>query len=350
MKKHPLLASFLLLMILIRCDLAHGDDKVKIPNIKTKIPATAVAEVQQLLLGDEHWFLSAPVLKDTREKLAAFVDGKFYLNSIRQYRSTIRWESRIAAGVGLMVRWTSLIYDGKTNTYDINHIASNHCEHPGSPERHETAWIAVPSVCNAVLVTRSRVVTAAHCLRQGDPCEDFGFVFGVSGHGEGPFINIPASRVRRCKMEEKRSEIVEVGGTRDGWLSLSIDPVDIEPMIAELTPVKSGTKVAVVGNPLGLATRVSTGKSFRRAASTNQFEASIDWQPGGSGAPVYRRWSLFHPKPRVIGLFLGAKESMSYQRPGDCTRVLTPCSPADDPDNCRGPILLDVSTFSSQFQ
>ncbi len=130
--------------------------------------------------------------------------------------------------------------------------------------------------CSAFLVGPQTLATAGHCLDQ-HPCEHTWVLFGYNdAEGNDDVLALDTEHLYRC------SDTTRAGG--DVAL-LHLDRVVSERPVLELGVAYEGTRVAMVGHPLGgratvdLSGMLETVRDFR-------IESTLDTFSGHSGSPI----------------------------------------------------------------
>lgn len=194
---------------------------------------------------------------------------------------------------------------------------------PEEPFGHEPVF---PAACSAFLVAPDVVVTAGHCLRRADMCPAVAFAFGVAydGPSRDPGQLRPDD-VYFCR------EILEQVAGREGP-DYAIVRLDRPVAGRAPLPLRRSGRIAedeelvLIGNPLGLPTKIAAGGEVLDDAPEGFFKASTDSYGGGSGSAVLGAHSGL-----VEGVLARGEED--FVQSGDCW-VSKVCPEGGSP--CRG--------------
>jgi hypothetical protein len=141
--------------------------------------------------------------------------------------------------------------------------------------------------CSGTLVAPDLVMTAGHCVKSSYDCSETKMVFGysVKSAGQNP-DRVDASEVYSCKSIVAR----EQDNTGVDYAIIKLDrPVpNHEPLpINRAAGVTQGTKLFVIGHPVGLPVKVAGGASVRSVSFMDYFVANLDTYGGNSGSAVF---------------------------------------------------------------
>jgi len=155
----------------------------------------------------------------------------------------------------------------------------------------------IGAFCSGSLVGEDMIMTAGHCVADETDCAAARMVFGFAvktAGGEAP-VKIAASEVYSCKKIVKRF----LGGEPSGGSTSGLGPdyalVQLDRKVTGHKPLpvnrnqklKKGTKLVVIGHPVGLPLKVAAGSSVRDASPKGYFVADLDTFGGNSGSPVF---------------------------------------------------------------
>lgn len=145
--------------------------------------------------------------------------------------------------------------------------------------------VSVGYMCCGVLVAEDVITTAYHNANRNN-IEDFRFIFGywMSGPGE-PVLCFPAANIYRgIKIIHH-----EIGENRDGWALIKLDRKVQGQTIARISnqEIFCDQPLYVIGHPVGLPLKYSSGASVSHITSETYFMASLNIYMGNSGSPVF---------------------------------------------------------------
>lgn len=146
-----------------------------------------------------------------------------------------------------------------------------------------------PGFCSAFLVGDDTLVTAGHCITSQSACDGVGFVFDFGYEYQGKDLStIEAENVFYCKTLIKREQ---EGGLGKDYAVLRLDRsvTGREPLkVRRSGDISAGARVAVIGHPSGLPTKITDGAKVRSNSQTlPYFVANLDTYGGNSGSAVF---------------------------------------------------------------
>jgi hypothetical protein len=178
----------------------------------------------------------------------------------------------------------------------------------GEPFQDEPTFVGV---CSAFLAAPDVVVTAGHCMTPSSLCPEIAVVFGVSYDegGRDPSRH-GADDVYFC--QEVLDVVLHRSGADYAVVRLDRPVVGRAPL-----PLRGTGKIAddedlvLIGNPLGLPTKISTCGRVLDNAPASFFVATTNAYGGESGAPVLGARSGL-----VEGILVRGEKD--FMRKGDC--------------------------------
>ncbi len=141
--------------------------------------------------------------------------------------------------------------------------------------------------CSGTLVGPDVVLTAGHCIENLTDCQSTSLVFGFAVKAAGILPKIVNSdEVYRCKEIIKTLRI----NTGADFALIRLDrsvarhaPLAVRPS----GEVESNASLVVIGHPVGLPTKITTGGTVRSLTSLGFFVANLDTYGGNSGSAVF---------------------------------------------------------------
>ena len=174
-----------------------------------------------------------------------------------------------------------------------------------------------PGRCSGFLVAPDVLVTAGHCMRTAADCSNNSWVFGFYAdvHGDAKTL-VKNNQVYKCS--KVLSQVLDRQTNNDYAI------VKLDRVVEGRTPLKFRTsgKVAnnsdliVIGNPIGLPTKVTTGGTLRKNDNAVFFVANLDTFGGNSGSAVFDSKSGL-----VEGILVRGETDFSYDSAHGCYEV-----------------------------
>lgn len=142
--------------------------------------------------------------------------------------------------------------------------------------------------CSGFLVGKDLLVTAGHCMRDMNDCNNNVWLFGYNQKNieTNGGLSFPSTEVYHCK------EIVSQEFT-DGAIDFAL--IKLDRQVSNHEPLKFRTsgkiaenaKIVVIGNPSGLPTKIADGAQVRNNTHPDYFNANLDTFGGNSGSAVF---------------------------------------------------------------
>lgn len=176
--------------------------------------------------------------------------------------------------------------------------------------------------CSGFLVGDDTIVTAGHCVDVND-CADYAYVFGfsyVEATGNPSLVN--NKDIYNCQKVIKR---VYNPNTDFAIVKLDRKVENRAPLRLANSQPAQGDKVAVIGHPSGLPTKIADGAQVR-TIDQHYFVANMDTYGGNSGSAVFNADTY-----EVIGILVRGEQDYAYDRKMKCYR-----SNICTDDTCRG--------------
>ncbi|MEA3307104.1 MAG: serine protease, partial [Elusimicrobiota bacterium] len=155
--------------------------------------------------------------------------------------------------------------------------------------------------CSGTLVGEDMIMTAGHCITDEDECADTKFVFGfaIKDSEKGAPDTISKGEVYSCKNIVKRYLGDEPGEGNDNDLGADYALIKLDrkvkghsplPVSRSVKTITEGTKLFVIGHPVGLPVKLAGGASVRTADKEKGFfVANLDTYGGNSGSAVFNK-------------------------------------------------------------
>ena len=246
----------------VGCSNSHNNDLAAEPKAETPISLKDFPIEPKVIYGE-----------DDRLDLYEVEDPTYHL---------------LARSTAMMMRESRMEYNSESDSYTImtQIIGEKFRLCPDEPFWEQLA----AGVCSSFLVSPDTIITAGHCIRTQGSCNTAKFVFDYALFEPDQSVrtDVPASNVYSCK-ELVHSEnwvgkadfaVVKLDRPVEGRLPLAINAGQ---------EIELGTDIFVIGNPLGLPTKVAGGARVRDfpANSEDYFETNLDTYGGNSGSAVF---------------------------------------------------------------
>lgn len=205
-------------------------------------------------------------------------DGRLDLYQVTDDRLKSWARSTVA-----LVKNSDLISSGAVTTLKVKNYGTdmNLCSDEKFREQDTAAF------CSGTLVAPDVILTAGHCISSVTDCQNTSFVFGFAIQSEGVLPKtVETSEVYRCK-EIIKQTLVNTGAD---FAVIKLDrrvPNHAPHPVREEGDVNADASLVVIGHPVGLPTKVTTGGSVRSTAAAGYFVANLDTYGGNSGSGVF---------------------------------------------------------------
>lgn len=190
--------------------------------------------------------------------------------------------------------------------------------------------------CSGFLVGKDLLVTAGHCIKTMNDCENYSWVFGYEVKSTADItVTVSEENIFRCKEIVSRSLD---SNTQDDYALVRLDrevknrqPLKFrrEGVIADNAPV------FVIGHPIGLPTKVADGANVRNNQPEKYFVANLDTYGGNSGSAVFNSETF-----EVEGILVRGEDDFVYNPNLNCSesnRCLN--------EGCRGEDVTRITNF-----
>ena len=185
--------------------------------------------------------------------------------------------------------------------------------------------------CSGFLVAPDLIVTAGHCMMAQDDCQNTQFVFDLALQQKGQEPqSLNQNQVYHCAQVVTLQ--LDTEGTDFAVVRLDRPVLDRKPLpLRRQSQAQVGEPLMIIGNPLGLPTKVAPGGSVRETQKNKPyFVANLDSFGGNSGSPV-----ISEITGEVAGVLV--RGEVDFERQGDC-RISKRCALND----CRGEDVIHI--------
>lgn len=185
--------------------------------------------------------------------------------------------------------------------------------------------------CSGSLVGADLVLTAGHCIETLADCESTRLVFDFAVKAIGVLPKqIPNSEIYKCK------EIVKTIRNNSGqdFAVIRLDkPVTNHPVLKlrRQGELSVGEELTVIGHPVGLPTKITSGGKVRSISNSEYIVASVDTYGGNSGSAVFNAQTGL-----IEGILVRGEQD--FEQRGSCY-VSKTCLD----DSCRGEDVTRIS-------
>ncbi len=233
-----------------------------------------------------------------------------------------------------LIPWSNLIDQGD-GTYQIE--STSLAETYELCDGEAFADQPSPGICSGFLIASDLIATAGGCVDPNADCESLAIVFGFSmTDAKNTLVQIDASQVYSCQGVVDRK--AEPGG--EDWAVVKLDRTvpDHQPLrVRRDGEIERGDDLFMIGNPLGLPTKVVGGASVLLTPEEKTFVANLDSLIGNPGSPIFNAETHL-----VEGILVRGERSLVTE--GTCFRVNECLS-----RNCFPSEILKVDLFSEYF-
>ncbi len=187
--------------------------------------------------------------------------------------------------------------------------------------------------CSGSLVGPDTIITAGHCITSQSDCVGTSFVFGFAVKSAGVLpTQVSSSEVYRCR--EIVSRVLENSG-RD-YAVIKLDravPNHAVLKVRRSGEASVGDPLLVIGHPVGLPTKITTGGKVRSVANSDYYVTNLDTYGGNSGSAVFNAQTL-----EIEGILVRGEQDFVSQGGCNVSKVCTD-------DSCRGEDVTRISVL-----
>ncbi len=165
-------------------------------------------------------------------------------------------------------------------TFESLEVGEGVCSHERFSQQNSIAR------CSGFLIGKDLLVTAGHCLRSQEECDNYHWVFDYQ---EGEIIDnkLPSSSIYNCK--KIIAQKLDFFGNNDySVVQLDRKVRDRKPLkFRKRGEPKVGDELIVIGHPSGLPTKIADNAKIVDASEEEFFVSDLDAFGGNSGSAVF---------------------------------------------------------------
>lgn len=187
--------------------------------------------------------------------------------------------------------------------------------------------------CSGSLVGPDTIITAGHCITSQSDCVGTSFVFGFAVKSAGVLpAQVSSNEVYRCR------EIVHrvLQNTGEDYAVIKLDRAVTNHAVLKIRrsgETTVGDPLLVIGHPVGLPTKITTGGKVRSTANTGYLVTNLDTYGGNSGSAVFNAQTL-----EIEGILVRGEQDFVSQGGCNVSKVCTD-------DSCRGEDVTRISVL-----
>lgn len=202
--------------------------------------------------------------------------------------------------------------------------------------------ITVPS-CSGFLAKPNILVTAGHCIKTQEDCDNFVWVFGyaLQNPTDKGYTNIPTDQIYKCKkILSRRQE--DFGAVDHAILELDRSVENRQPLKMDFNQTLSvGTPVTLIGHPSGLPLKFADAATIVEITDGGRtINTDLDAFQGNSGSPV------FHAETGNVIAITSHGQSDHVRDPNTNCKVPKVCLPGD---KCYWSSSSNITNLKNEF-
>lgn len=210
-----------------------------------------------------------------REKVVYGTDSRIDISDSKSALHKLK-----AKSVAALIPSTAIFKSG-----EVSHLASSTLYDKNICSNQRFSHQQAVSICTGFLIGKNRLVTAGHCIKDGE-CKTHKWVFNYQlDSSKDSFVGqIENKHIYSCK------RVIDWKQTfffKQDWAVIELDrPVlDRAPLAMSNRIPRPGTALFTIGTPSGLPLKIATGKV--RKLNIAYFTSNLDTFGGNSGSPVF---------------------------------------------------------------
>jgi hypothetical protein len=187
--------------------------------------------------------------------------------------------------------------------------------------------------CSGSLVGPDTIITAGHCITNQSDCVNTSFVFGFAVKSAGVLpTQVSSSEVYRCR--EIVHRVLENSGVDYAVIKLDRQVTNHAVLnVRRSGEAAVGAPLLVIGHPVGLPTKITTGGKVRSVANSGYYVTNLDTYGGNSGSAVFNAQTL-----EIEGILVRGEQDFVQQGSCSVSKVCTD-------DSCRGEDVTRISAL-----
>lgn len=193
----------------------------------------------------------------------------------------------------------------------------------------------IAAFCSGSLVGPDLIMTAGHCVETLSACQNTSVAFGFAVQGVGVLPKqLPTSEIYKCKEIVKTVRI----NTGADYALIRLDRAVANHKILKIRrsgEATIGDELFVIGHPMGLPTKITTGGKVRSVSNPDYMVTNLDTYGGNSGSAVFNATTGL-----VEGILVRGETDLMPA--GSCYKSYT-CTD----DSCRGEDVTRISLLRS---